>query len=36
MYAASLALASGVIIPDSQIAREVTELVRDTENSLMF
>ena len=36
MYATSLALASGVIIPDSKIAREVTELVRDTENSLLF
>jgi HD superfamily phosphodiesterase len=32
----SLALASGVTIPDSKIAREVTELVRDTENSLLF
>ena len=32
MYATSLALASGVTIPDSKIAREVTELVRDTEN----
>lgn len=36
MYATSLALASGVTIPDSKIAREVTELVRDTENSLLF
>jgi HD domain len=32
----SLALASGVTIPDSKMAREVTELVRDTENSLLF
>ena len=31
-----LALASGVTIPDSKMAREVTELVRDTENSLLF
>jgi len=36
MYATSLALASGVTIPDSKIAREVTELVCDTENSLLF
>jgi hypothetical protein len=36
MYATSLSLASGVTIPDSNIAREVTELVRDTENSLLF
>ena len=34
--APSLTLASGVTIPDSQMAREVTELVRDTENSLLF
>jgi hypothetical protein len=34
--APSLSLASGVTIPDSRIAREVTELVRDTENSLLF
>src|ERR1700761_8114150 len=32
----SLTLASGVSIPDSKMAREVTELVRDTENSLLF
>src|SRR5580658_9960575 len=31
-----LALASGVTIPDSNMAREVTDLVRDTENSLLF
>jgi hypothetical protein len=34
--APSLALASGVTIPGSKMAREVTELVRDTENSLLF
>jgi hypothetical protein len=32
----SLTLASGVAIPDGAMAREVTELVRDTENSLLF
>jgi hypothetical protein len=32
----SLILASGVTIPDSKMAREVTELVRDTENLLLF
>jgi HD domain len=32
----SLTLASGVTIPDSKMAREVTELIRDTENSLLF
>jgi HD domain len=32
----SLTLASGISIPDSKLAREVTELVRDTENSLLF
>jgi HD domain len=32
----SLTLGSGVTIPDSKLAREVTELVRDTENSLLF
>ena len=32
----SLTLASGVTIPDSKMAREITELVRDTENSLLF
>jgi hypothetical protein len=31
-----LILASGVTIPDSKMAREVTELVRDTENPLLF
>jgi hypothetical protein len=31
-----LALASDVTIPDSKMAREATELVRDTENSLLF
>jgi hypothetical protein len=31
-----LTLASGVTIPDSKMAREVTELVRDTEDSLLF
>jgi HD superfamily phosphodiesterase len=36
VQAPSLALASGVTIPDSKMAREVTELVRDTENSLLF
>jgi hypothetical protein len=34
--APSLALASGVTIPDSKMAREVTELVRDTESALLF
>src|SRR5437879_13754751 len=32
----TLTLASGVTVPDSKMAREVTELVRDTENSLLF
>ncbi len=32
----SLTLASGVTIPDSAMARQVTELVRDTENSLLY
>src|SRR5450631_3261741 len=32
----SLTLASGITIPDCKMAREVTELVRDTENSLLF
>src|ERR1700689_5603301 len=32
----SLTLASGVAIPDSKMAREITEMVRDTENSLLF
>jgi HD superfamily phosphodiesterase len=31
-----LTLAFGVTIPHSKMAREVTELVRDTENSLLF
>jgi HD domain len=34
--APSLTLASGITIPDSKLARQVTELVRDTENSLLF
>jgi HD domain len=36
VHAPSIRLASGVTIPDSKIAREVTELIRDTENSLLF
>ena len=36
VQASSLTLASGITIPDSKMAREVTELVRDTENSLLF
>jgi len=36
VQAPSLTLASGITIPDSKMAREVTELVRDTENSLLF
>ena len=36
VQAPSLTLASGVTIPDSKMAREVTELVRDTANSLLF
>jgi hypothetical protein len=32
----SLNLASGVTIPDSKMAREVTELVRDSESSFLF
>jgi hypothetical protein len=28
--------ASSVVIPDSQLAREVTELIRDTESELLF
>jgi hypothetical protein len=35
-HAPSLTLPSGATIPDSKMAREVTELVRDTENSLLF
>jgi len=34
--APSLALASGATIPDSKLAREVTELVRATESLLLF
>jgi hypothetical protein len=36
VQAPPLALASGVTIPNSKMAREVTELVRDTESSLLF
>ena len=36
VQAPSLALSSGITIPDSKMAREVTELVRDTESSLLF
>ena len=36
VQAPSLTLASGVTVPDSKMAREATELVRDTENSLLF
>ena len=36
VQAPSLTLASGVTIPDSKMAREVTELVRDTETALLF
>ena len=36
VQASSLTLASGITIPDSKMAREVTELVRDTENLLLF
>ncbi|HSY34375.1 MAG TPA: HD domain-containing protein [Acidobacteriaceae bacterium] len=36
MQTTELRLASGVTIPDSKLAREVTELVRDTESSLLF
>jgi len=36
VQAPSLTLASDITIPDSKLAREVTELVRDTENSLLF
>jgi HD superfamily phosphodiesterase len=31
-----LSLPSGIAIPDSKLAREVTELVRDTESTLLF
>ena len=27
---------SGIVVPDSQLAREVTELIRDTESELLF
>jgi len=27
---------AGVLVPDSKLAREVTELVKDTESSLLF
>ncbi|WP_213806100.1 HD domain-containing protein [Granulicella sp. dw_53] len=33
---ATLTLASGVTIPDTKLTREVTELIRDTENDLLF
>src|SRR4030095_7055698 len=36
VQAPSLVLSSGVTIPDSNMARDVTELVRDTESSLLF
>ena len=36
VQAPSLRLASGVTIPDSKMAREVTELIRDTETALLF
>ena len=36
VQAPSLTLASGITIPDSKMAREITELLRDTENSLLF
>jgi hypothetical protein len=36
VHAPSLTLASGVTVPDSTMAREVTELVRDTESPLLF
>jgi hypothetical protein len=36
VQAPPLTLSSGVAIPDSKLAREVTELVPDTENSLLF
>jgi hypothetical protein len=32
----SLMLASGISVPDSKLAHEVTELVQETENSLLF
>src|ERR1700674_413902 len=36
VQAPSLTLASGVTVPDSKMAREVTELVQDTKISLLF
>ena len=36
LQSSSLTLTAGVSIPDSKMTREVTELVRDTENSLLF
>src|ERR1700682_5964843 len=33
---ATLSPVAGVVIPDSKLAREVTELVRDTESPLLF
>jgi hypothetical protein len=36
VQAPSLTLASGITIPDSKMTREVTALIRDTENSLLF
>jgi hypothetical protein len=36
VQAPSLILASGVTIPDTTMAREATELIHDTENSLLF
>jgi hypothetical protein len=36
IQAPSLILASGVTVPDCKMAREVTELIRDTESSLLF
>jgi len=27
---------AGITVPDSQLAREITELVRDTESELLF
>ena len=32
----TLCSVAGVVVPDSKLAREVTELVRDTESSLLF
>jgi len=33
---ATLSSVAGVVVPDSKLAREVTELVRDTEPPLLF